>query len=191
MFLHACGAVQNCTAQLPWSDTPLAQSNSVNASLMSATAGRPLPVKKRGGVKPRKKETVVASKRGTKGNIRAGVPTTSPAAFREVVGEGGLPAADGQREQPAAGRADQAAAAAGAVAMETAGAVAVEPAAGTNVLTSMAPQQGVYCQKKQSLFSYECCKAGLRSWSQHGKRPYRAHFQLIEPFCSTLGMLRF
>lgn len=119
--------------------------------LMGATAGRPLPVKKRGGVKPRKKETAVASKRGAKGNTRAAVPTSSPTVFREVVGEGGLPAGEGQRQDPAASIAHQAAA--GAVAMETAGAVATEPAAGTDVPTPMAPQQGVYCHNNQSMRS--------------------------------------
>ena len=104
-------------------------------------------MKKRGAVKPRKKETAVATRKGTKGNTRAAVPTSSPAAPREVVGEGGLPAGEGQREEPAASSADQATPGAGATAEEGAKAAAREAAgaAETNLPTSAAPRQGV-CQ---------------------------------------------
>lgn len=110
-----------------------------------ANAGRPVPVKKRGAVKPRKKETAVASKKGTKGNTRAAVPISSPTVPEEVVGEGGLPARAGQREEPAASSADRATPGAGVTAKEGAWAAAREVAGAveTNTPTSVAPHQGV------------------------------------------------
>ena len=102
-------------------------------------------MKKRGAVKPRKKETAMATKKGTKGNTRATMPTSSPNAPREVVGEGGLPAGKGQREEPAGSSADQATPAAGTTAKEGAWAGAREAAgaAVANLPMSVAPHQGV------------------------------------------------
>ena len=119
-----------------------------------AISGRPVPVKKRGAVKPRKKETAVATKKGAKGITRAAGPTSSPTAPREVVGEGGLPAGEGQRTEPAASSAAQATPATGATAKEGAGSAAREAveAVETNLTTSVGPQQGV-CQ---------CMHVGLR-----------------------------
>ena len=126
-------------------NTIFAQCKSVDPCWGGANAGRPVPVKKRGAVKPRKKETAVTTKKGAKGNTRAALPTSSPTAPREVVGEGGLPAGEGQREEPAASSAGQATPAAGAAAKEGAEAAAREAAGAveTNLPTSVAPQQGV------------------------------------------------
>ncbi|KAL3162457.1 hypothetical protein ABBQ32_010122 [Trebouxia sp. C0010 RCD-2024] len=100
-------------------------------------AGRVMPVKKRGAVKPRKKETAAAARKGTKGNLRAVVPTSNPTVLREVVAEGGMPTGSGQRQEAAAGSAAQMAAAAGPASLAAAAA-----AADRQLPTSAAPRQG-------------------------------------------------
>lgn len=103
-------------------------------------AGRVMPVKKRGAVKPRKKETAAAARKGTKGNLRAVVPTSNPTVLREVVAEGGMPTGSGQRQEAAAGSAAQMAAAAGPASLAAAAA-----AADRQLPTSAAPRQGGVC----------------------------------------------
>lgn len=106
-----------------------------------------MPVKKRGAVKPRKKETAAAARKGTKGNPRATVPTSTPTALREVVAEGGMPTGSGQRREAAAARAAQMAAAAGPASLAAAAA-----AADRHLPTSAAPPQGgVYFDSRQCI----------------------------------------
>ncbi len=91
-------------------------------------------MKKKGSLKPRKKETIAAAKKGGKGTKAAGLTRSPTPPLEEVVAEGGMSTAEGRREAPAASSAGQVAPAAGQEHDAT--------AAGTAAPASAAGQQG-------------------------------------------------
>ena len=64
-------------------------------------------MKKKGSVKPKKKETAAAAKKGGKGARGATPASNATPPLEEVVAEGGMPTGEGRREAPAASSAGQ------------------------------------------------------------------------------------
>ena len=64
-------------------------------------------MKKKGSVKPKKKETAAAAKKGSKGTKGANPASSPTPPLEEVLAEGGMPTGEGRREAPAASSAGQ------------------------------------------------------------------------------------
>lgn len=96
-------AGQNHAERSPTSNDSLAG----GANARGKRTGRPSTMKKKGSVKPKKKETAAAAKKGSKGTKGANPASSPTPPLEEVVAEGGMPTGEGRREAPAASSAGQ------------------------------------------------------------------------------------